>query len=180
MSVVTCLLVVPALYALFGLCDLLQRARARWHDGWRYLTPGPMTWLGLGCGLVLTGVFTLVALSDQSTPFLIGVAGAFNGIAPATTFVTLREEVRWTDTPIERRTISGEIRRMARSELAADGDEISGYHWISGYERPRIRFHSSSHGSAEPMAMIDRRRPGQGPPTVPAQSSGTLVATRRA
>ncbi|MFX4959662.1 hypothetical protein ABTC43_19685, partial [Acinetobacter baumannii] len=78
MNLVTLILMLPALMAVYAFCDLIQRQRATVRDGWRYLTPGPMFWLGLLSGVVLTAVFTLVSASNQSTAFLKTLAGFFN------------------------------------------------------------------------------------------------------
>lgn len=167
MSLATLLLFFPALFAVFALCDTLQRRRAVRHNGWRYLTPGPMFWLGVFCGVLLTAMFTLVSLSSQGTLFIVVLAGAFNLMTVVTILVTIREEVRWNETHLERRTVSGEVRRIAWSELAAFGYEATGYHWVSGYQRPRIRFQSYSNGFPDLMAMIAAHLPKDGPPPEP-------------
>lgn len=179
MSLATLLLFFPALFAVFALCDALRRSRAVRHNGWRYLTPGPMFWLSVVCGVGLTAMFTLVSFSQQGTPFIVALAGAFNVMTAVTIFVTLREEVRWNATHLERRTVTGAIRRMAWAELAAHGYEATGYHWVSGHQRPRIRFQSYSNGFPDLMAMVAAHLPHDGPPSEPEAAAMLAPANAR-
>lgn len=164
MHLSSALLTFPAIMAVFALCAMFQRRRATSQNGWRHLRPGPMFWLGLVCGILLTAGFTLGALSRHSTPYVVGIAAFFNLITITILFVTIREDVRWNSTHLERRTLTGEIRRMAWSELAAFGYEASGYHWVRSYDGPKIRFQHYNHGFSELMAMIRRHLPKDGPP----------------
>jgi len=158
------LLFFPAFFAVSALCAGFQRWRAARRDGWHTLTPGPWLWLGLACGTLLTAVFTLVAMSDRSTPGLIGLAMFFNGLTGAVAYTMLVEDVRWNDDWIERRTLAREIRRMAWTELAHRGFETSGYRWISSQDGTRIRYQDSCNGVDELEAMIRKHWQGGGPP----------------
>ena len=160
------LLFIPAFFAISALCAGLQRRRAARRNGWHTLTPGPWLWLGLACGLLLTAVFTLVAMSASSTPGLIGLAVFFNVLTGAIVYTTLTEDVRWNDDWIERRTLTFEIRRMGWAELAYRGYEASGYRWISSQDGEWIRYQDSCNGVDELEAMIRRHWRSGGPPQV--------------
>ncbi len=177
MSVATLILMGPAIMAVFAFCAMLQRRRAVRDGAWRCLTPGPMFWAAMVSGISLTGVFTLVSFSDQSSPFIVAMAGFFNVLTIVTLVITVREDVRWNATHLQRRTVTGEIRRIAWSELAAFGYEPSGYHWVRSYAGPKIRFTSYCHGFEELMAMIRHHLPDDGPPTESVTPPLARIAT---
>jgi hypothetical protein len=172
------LLFFPAFFAICALCDGLQRRRADRRDGWRTLTPGPWLWLGLVCGILLTAVFTLVAMSNRSTTGLIALAVFFNFLTVAIAYTTLVEDVRWNDDWIERRTLTRKIRRMAWTELAHRGFEATGYRWISSQDGTRIRYQDSCNGVDELEAMIRMHWQGGAPPPLTQLEPVSQVAAQ--
>jgi drug/metabolite transporter (DMT)-like permease len=158
-----------------------QRRKAKIQNGWRYLTPGPIMWIALMGGLLLTGVFTLVSFSPSARDSTVLTAAIFFNLVTLTlAYSIFAEEVRWNDTRIERRTFFLQRRTITWHELAAVGVELSGYWWVSGYEGLRLRFTDYNHGFRELIAKIAENLPPEGPPPQVAEAMREVLVPVRA
>jgi hypothetical protein len=159
-------LFVPAFMTVVALCTCFQRRLARRSEGWSYLTPGPFTWLGMGSGLVISAVGTLVAAAGKAP---VPVAVFFVLVTLALALHIIIERVRWNGERVERRTMLLQDRRLFWNELSRFGVEPTGYYWISGFAQPRIRFSPYDNGFDQLMAKVARHLPDNSPPaeTVP-------------
>ncbi|RYE35045.1 MAG: hypothetical protein EOP23_02485 [Hyphomicrobiales bacterium] len=170
-------LFIPLFGALLALSACFQRRRAQRHGGWNYLTPGPFYWFGLVCGIVVSAVATVAAGGRVPTP----VAAFFVLMTLALAVQTITERVRWNGKRIERRTVFMQQRQMAWNELSRAGVEWTGYHWISSFDGPPIRFSSYDNGFDQLMAKIARHLPDGSPPaeTVPKAAPVLALAKSR-
>lgn len=171
-SVIKYLLIGTVAFGVNFFLALLGRRRARDRDGWRYLTPGPMMWIAVVLGALATAFFCLLYFGGSSRPdadtqmkWVLGLAAAFDLMTMAIAYTIIVEEVRWNDTHLERRTFLFGKLRMSWHELAAFGFEpASGYWWVRGFERPRIRFSPYCNGFHELCAKIVEHMPTNLPP----------------
>ena len=84
---------------------VIARKRARYRDGWYYLTPGPMMWFGLIAGALMTGLFCYVyffvgsARADAATQmkWLFGLIVVFDLLTMLTAYAIIVDVVRWND-----------------------------------------------------------------------------------
>jgi hypothetical protein len=170
------LVLAAAGLAAYAFTHLLLRSarlrRAHVHDGWRYLRPGAVTWIGLPLNLGLTGFLTywylFVGIARTDADFqmlmLFLLCVGFNLITIHIAYTTAVERVRWNEIHIERRTLFFEGRSMSWHELARFGKEPSGYLWIASYHGPKIRFSPYANGVGELIAKVLRHLPTNLPP----------------
>jgi hypothetical protein len=168
---------------LYLLLRSALRQRAQVHDGWRYLRPGAVAWIGLPLSLGFTGLLTYLYLfvgsaradaeSQMLALFLLCVG--FNLITIFVAYTTAVERVRWNETHIERRTLFFETRSMCWHELERFGEEPSGYLWIASYQGPKIRFSPYTNGVGELIAKAVRHLPTDLPPAEYAIADAALT-----
>lgn len=170
--IVECLVIGAAVMTVQAILFRLQRRNAPMQDGWRYLAPGPMVWTGLVLGFGLTGLFSYVYLfvgsarpdAEFQMKMLLILTVSFNLLTVLIAYSTVVEEVRWSETGIERRTLLFSRRAMTWPQLAAVGIEMSGYWWIRSYEGPKIRFSPYSNGFDQLVRKIAENLPTDLPP----------------
>jgi hypothetical protein len=167
------LLIFTVAFGCTFFMTFLARKRARFRDGWYYLTPGPMMWFALVGGALMTALFCYVyffvgsARADAATQmkWLFGLIVAFDILTLFTAYAMMADIVRWDDMCIERRTLLFQIRRMNWNELSDIGIEgASGYWWISRFAGPRIRFSPYYGGFEQLMQKIVSHMPKDPPP----------------
>jgi hypothetical protein len=179
------LLISAVVSMVLALCRLLQRRKATVRNGWRYLTPGPTTWIGLplnfGFAALLSYVYLFVGSARADAAFqmamLLFLAVSFNLIAIFIAYMTIAEEVRWNDLCVRRRTVFFETRIITWHQLAMLGSEGSGYWWIKAYNGPKLRFSPYNNGFRELLAKILENLPTNLPP-VEAEMERTAVVVR--
>lgn len=154
-------LFVPGFMMLVALCTSFQRRRAQRSGGWRYLTPGPFSWLGMVCGVILSAVGTLVAAAGKAP---VPIAAFFVLVTLVLALHIIIERVRWNGERIERRTMFLQERCLSWCELSQFGVEPTGYCWISGFAGPRIRFSPYDNGFDQLVAKVRRHLPDDMPP----------------
>jgi hypothetical protein len=151
----------------------IARKRARFRDGWYYLTPGPAVWIAVVLGAVATAFFCFIYLvmgnarpdASVQMKWLLGMAVAFDIVTVCIAYVTIVEDVRWNDSYLERRTLGFGQLRMSWHELSAFGYEAAtGYWWVSAHGGPRVRFSPYSNGFPQLCAKIIEHFPMNLPP----------------
>jgi len=181
------LALVAAGLAAHALLHLLlrsaRRRRAEVQNGWRYLRPGAVAWIGLPLNLGFTGLLTycyvFVGSARADAEFqmlmLFLLCVGFSLITIHIAYTTAVERVRWNETHIERRTLFFETRSMSWHELARFGEEPSGYLWVASYHGPKIRFSPYSNGVGELIAKAVRHLPTDLPPADYAIADAALT-----
>jgi hypothetical protein len=171
-NVLVFLLISAVAMVVLALCRLLQRSTATVRNGWRYLTPGPVTWIGMALNFsfaaLLSYIYLFVGSARADAAFqltvLLILAVVFNLIAIFIAYTTIAEEVSWNDLCVRRRTLVFEMRMITWHQLARLGSEPSGYWWITAYDGPKIRFSPYNNGFSELLAKIIENLPANLPP----------------
>ena len=91
-------------------CVSARLRRAQVHDGWRYLRPGAVAWIGLPLNLGFTGLLTYCYLfvgsaradAEFQMLMLFLLCVGFNLITIHIAYTTAVERVRWNETDIRR------------------------------------------------------------------------------
>lgn len=170
-------LFVPGFMMLVAFCTCFQRRRAQRSGGWSYLTPGPFSWLGMLCGVIVSAVGTLVAAAGKAP---VPLAAFFALVTLVLALTIIVERVRWNGKRIERRTMLLQERVLSWNELSRLGVELTGYYWISGFAGPRIRFSPYDNGFDQLMAKVSRHLPDDGPPAEMVHEPGLALVRAQA
>jgi hypothetical protein len=149
-----------AIYAVttLVLCGLayFQRREGRVREGWHYLTPGAMEWLGLFAGIGLTVLFLYVyyfvgsARADAASQmvalkFLIAGFGAGTAAVFLGSFAS---ELRWNDDCIEQHRLWRQPKTIRFADIVGGGMENwSGCVAIEGANGTVIRFSPYQNGA---------------------------------
>jgi hypothetical protein len=186
-QVIRFLITVSAVMTVISFATWLQRATASTRNGWFYLTPGPMVWIAAVLGVTATGFFTYIYLfvgsirpdAENQMQVLFVLTVSFNLLTVVAAYFVVAEEVRWNATKLQRRTMFFRWRSMSWYELAEFGVEPTGYYWVSGYDRMRIRFSPYQNGFDQLMRKVVDHLPTDLPPAEAQLAQTALVAATR-
>jgi hypothetical protein len=149
-------------YAIIVLAHLFfalnQKPHARvGKDGWRYLTPSKLDWIGaLGC-FVLTAVFLYVfffvgsARADAAMQmfWLKLLILSFGTMTVISVLYLSNVRVRWNDHCIQTRTMFLQYKTIPWTDMAAAGMGWGQHVWVESSDGTKIRFSSYQNGAEE-------------------------------
>jgi len=138
----------------------LQRPNLRVREGWHYLTPSAMEWLGLVGGLAMTLLFLWVfhfvgsARADAASQmfFLKILIVAFAAGTGFVFYTSFAGELRWNDHAIEQRRPFLAVKAIRFVDIVDGGmNPLTQFIWVAGSDGTLIRFSPYANG-AETLA----------------------------